>query len=244
MADLDHIIVGSGINGLVAGALLSRANKKVLIVERSGSFGGCMSTEEVTLPDFKHDVMAATFVLFITSPAYSELASDLEKYGLEFCNTERPTAVIRPNGTSLILSTDKSKNFAELKKLNQGDAEQFVKDVNEISVDADFLFSLLGGTLWSSATMRLFAKRIWQKGFKNVANWFGSALIPARTWLESSYENSLSQALFAPWVLHTGLTPESTYSGQMGKVIAFALEAAGAPIVKGGSAQAVTAFRK
>ena len=75
MADLDHIIVGSGINGLVAGALLSRANKKVLIVERSGSFGGCMSTEEVTLPDFKHDVMAATFVLFTTSPAYSELAN-------------------------------------------------------------------------------------------------------------------------------------------------------------------------
>jgi phytoene dehydrogenase-like protein len=44
-------------------------------------------------------------------------------------------------------------------------------------------------------------------------------------------------------VLHCGLTPESTYSGQMGKVIAFALEAAGAPIVKGGSGAAVAAFR-
>ena len=244
MAKFDYIIIGSGINGLVAGALLSRANKKVLIVERSGSFGGCMSTEEITLPGFKHDIMAATFVLFITSPSYSELAGDLEKYGLEFCNTEMPTAVIRPNGASLILSTDKSKNFAEFKKLNQGDAEQFVKDVNEISSDADFLFSLLGGTLWSSATMKLFAKRIWKKGFKNLANWFGSALIPARAWLESSYKHPLSQALFAPWVLHTGLTPESTYSGQMGKVVAFALEAAGAPIVKGGSAQAVNAFQK
>ena len=51
------------------------------------------------------------------------------------------------------------------------------------------------------------------------------------------------QALWAPWVLHTGLTPESTYSGEMGKVIAFALEAAGAPVVKGGAAQAVAAFR-
>ena len=38
-----------------------------------------------------------------------------------------------------------------------------------------------------------------------------------------------------PGCCTTGLTPESTYSGQMGKVIAFALEAAGAPIVKGGS---------
>ena len=64
MQDFDSIIIGSGINSLVAGALLSRARKKVLIIERSESFGGCMSTEEVTLPGFKHDVMAATFVLF------------------------------------------------------------------------------------------------------------------------------------------------------------------------------------
>ncbi|MEC9468556.1 MAG: NAD(P)/FAD-dependent oxidoreductase, partial [Pseudomonadota bacterium] len=51
-------------------------------------------------------------------------------------------------------------------------------------------------------------------------------------------------ALWAPWVLHTGLTPESTYSGQMGRVIAFALEAAGAPVAKGGSGSVPEAFRK
>jgi phytoene dehydrogenase-like protein len=45
-------------------------------------------------------------------------------------------------------------------------------------------------------------------------------------------------------VLHCGLTPESTYSGQMGKVIAFALEAAGAPVIKGGSGAAVRAFKQ
>ncbi len=53
------------------------------------------------------------------------------------------------------------------------------------------------------------------------------------------YQSPTVQALWAPWVLHTGLTPESAYSGKMGKVIAFALEAAGAPVVKGGAGQAV-----
>jgi phytoene dehydrogenase-like protein len=48
----------------------------------------------------------------------------------------------------------------------------------------------------------------------------------------------------APWVLHTGLGPESTYSGQMAKVIAFALEAAGAPIVKGGAQAILSAFER
>ena len=42
---------------------------------------------------------------------------------------------------------------------------------------------------------------------------------------------------------HTGLTTESAYGGQMGKVIAFALEAAGAPVIKGGASQAVAAFK-
>ena len=243
MADLDYIIIGSGINGLVAGALLSRAGKKVLIVERSESFGGCLSTKEITLPGFKHDIMAATFVLFITSPAYAELNSDLKKHGLEFCQSANPTAVIRPNGKSLILSTDQSINFKRISKLNDDDGKRFLKDINEIANDADFLFSLLGGSLWSWKMVKLISKQIWKKGFRNLINWFGGALISARTWLESSYSHPLPQALFAPWVLHTGLTPESTYSGQMGKVIAFALEAAGAPIVKGGSGQAVLAFK-
>ena len=146
MAGLDYIIIGSGINGLVAGALLSRAGKKVLIVERSESFGGCLSTEEITLPGFKHDIMAATFVLFITSPAYAELSSDLKKYGLEFCQSANPTAVIRPNGTSLILSTDQSTNFKRISKLNDDDGKQFLKDINEIAkiIKAPFFYMAVG----------------------------------------------------------------------------------------------------
>ena len=52
------------------------------------------------------------------------------------------------------------------------------------------------------------------------------------------------RALFAPWVLHCGLGPESAYGGEMVKVIGFALEAAGAPIVKGGAQNALDAFGK
>jgi phytoene dehydrogenase-like protein len=43
-------------------------------------------------------------------------------------------------------------------------------------------------------------------------------------------------------VLHAGLGPEDAFSGQIAKVIAFALEAAGAPIVKGGAKNLLAAF--
>lgn len=66
--------------------------------------------------------------------------------------------------------------------------------------------------------------------------------MPARGWLESTYRSETIRALWAPWVLHAGLGPEDAFSGQIAKVIAFALEAAGAPIVKGGAKNLLSAF--
>lgn len=238
----DHVIVGSGINALVAAALLSRKGKRVLVLEREATLGGCMRTEEITLPGFRHDVMAATFVLFLTSPAHAALGADLARHGLEFCHTRHPTAVLRPDGSSLVLSTDRAANIAAWEALSPGEGARHAGDVGAVERDAAFLFALLGGELWSWPTARLLFSEMRRRGLRGLAAWFGEALVPARAWLESSYDSPLVRALWAPWVLHTGLTPEATYSGQMGKVIAFALEAAGAPVVRGGAGAAAEAF--
>jgi len=243
MADYDHIIVGSGINSLVAAAMLSKQGKRVLVLERESRFGGCMRTEEITLPGFHHDVMAATFVLFLTSPSHAALGSDLARHGLEFCHTPHPTAVLRPDGSSLVLTTDRAANIKTLNTLASGDGDRHGADVGAIEADAPFLFALLGGELWSWPTAKLLAKQAWKRGPRDLAAWMGEALRPMRAWLETSYSSELVQALWAPWALHTGLTTESSYGGQMGKVIAFALEAAGAPVIKGGSGQAAAAFK-
>jgi phytoene dehydrogenase-like protein len=102
----DYVIVGSGINSLVAASLLALKGKKVLVLERSDRTGGCMRTEEVTLPGFSHDVMATTFVLFLLSPAYAALAPELERRGLQFAHPEIPTGVLRRDGSSLVLTRD------------------------------------------------------------------------------------------------------------------------------------------
>ncbi|MFW8595316.1 phytoene desaturase family protein [Cribrihabitans neustonicus] len=244
MADAPHIIIGSGINALVAAALLSRKGQRVLVLERSERIGGCMRTDEITVPGFQHDVMAATFVLFLTSPAYAELAEDLARHGLEFCHTPRPTAVLRPNGRVTVLEMNRAANEARFDALSPGDGASHARDVGGIEADAEFLFGLLGGPLWSRQTAKLLAKQAWKRGLNGLKAWGGQALQPARGWLEASYSSADVQALWAPWVLHCGLTPESTYSGQMGRVIAFALEAAGAPVVKGGAGAAAAAFQR
>jgi phytoene dehydrogenase-like protein len=238
----DHIIIGSGINGLVAAALLALKGDRVLVLERETSAGGCLRTEEITLPGFQHDVMAATFVLFMTSPAGAALGPHLARHGFEYCHTATPTAVLRPDGSSLVLSMDQARNVAAFNALAPGDGDRHAADVGTIAADAPFLFALLGGDLWSWSTAKLMFGQVRKRGLRGLAAWMGSALAPARGWLEANYQSPLVQALWAPWVLHCGLTPESTYSAQMGKVIAFALEAAGAPVVKGGAGAAVRAF--
>ena len=240
---VDHVIIGSGINALVAAALLSRKGDRVLVLEREDRIGGCMVTDQVTMPGFHHDVMAATFVLFLTSPAYAALAQDLARHGLEFCHTAHPTAVLRPDGSALVLTTDRARNVAALNALAPGDGDRHAADVGAIEAEAPFLFALLGGSLWSWGTAKLLFGQVRRRGARGLLAWFGAALAPARGWLET-YHSPLAQALWAPWVLHTGLTPESAYSGKMGRVIAFALEAAGAPVVKGGAGQAAAAFRR
>jgi phytoene dehydrogenase-like protein len=242
MAAVDHIIIGSGINALVAGAMLGLKGDRVLLLERESVAGGCLRTEEVTLAGFQHDVMAATFVLFMTSPAGGLLGPHLARHGLEYCHTPHPTAVLRPDGSALVLTTDRAKNISAFNALAAGDGDRHGADVGAIESDAPFLFSLLGGSLWSWPTAKLLFGQVRKRGLRGLAAWMGSALAPARGWLEG-YQSPLVQALWAPWVLHCGLTPESTYSGQMAKVVAFALEAAGAPVIKGGAGAAVAAFR-
>jgi len=240
----DHVIIGSGINGLVAAAMLALKGERVLVLEREPVAGGCLRTDQVTLPGFHHDVMAATFVLFMTGPAGAALGPHLARHGMDYCHTAHPTAVLTPDGQALVLTMDQARNRAAFDALAPGDGAAYAADVGAIGADAPFLFALLGGRLWSWPTVKLLWGQVRKKGLRGLAAWMGAALIPARGWLETTYQSPLVQALFAPWVLHCGLTPESTYSGQMGKVVAFALEVAGAPVVKGGSGAAATAFRR
>ena len=171
MAAADYIIVGSGINALVAAAQLGRKGHKVLVLERNDRIGGCIRTEEITAPGFIHDVMATTFVLFLTSPAFAELGPELEKRGLTFAHSPTPTAVVLPDGRHAILTMDRKANVAAFDQLAPGDGARFAADVDRVGADAPFLFALLGGSLWSTAMLKLIAREAWRRGLRGLATY-------------------------------------------------------------------------
>ena len=114
--------------------------------------------------------------------------------------------------------------------------------MDRIGANAGLVFGLLGGSLWSLATARLLLREGWKRGPRALVAFFGEALATGRAHLETSYRSEVTRALFAPWLLHTGLGPESAYGGAMVDVIGFAIEAAGSPIVKGGASKLLAAF--
>ncbi len=244
MSDADYIVVGSGINALVCAAMLGTKGRKVLVLERNDRIGGCIRTDAVTAPGFIHDVMATTFVLFVTSPAFAALGPALAERGLAFADSDTPTGVLLPDGRCAVLSKDRVRNIASFEALAVGDGKTFDAEMQRFGGNAGFVFGLLGGSLWSTATAKLIAREGWRRGLRGLARFFGEALASGRAHLETRYRSEVMQALFAPWVLHCGLSPENAYGGEMVKVIGFALEAAGAPIVKGGAQKVLDAFEK
>lgn len=242
--DFDCVIVGSGINSLVAAALLANAGKRVCVLERNSELGGCIRTEELTLPGFKHDVLSSWQPLFVTSPAYAELKDQLQGKGLECLDNDSPTAVLMPDGRSLILKRSREENVKAMNALAKGDGDAYQRGLAEIGKNAPLTFGILGKNLWSWDFVKLLSSNAWDMGIHGVTSYFGNALKPCRKWLDKEFKSEVCRAMLAPWVLHTGLGPDNALSGFMDRLIFFSLEVAGMPVVKGGSKNMVNAFAK
>lgn len=242
MSEFDCIVIGSGINGLVCAAMLGAKGLKVAVLEREAVAGGCIKTGEITLPGYIHDLLSGFHPLFVTSPGYAALAPELHARGLEYCNDAFPTGVLMPDGRSLVLEMDRAANLRRFDACAPGDGGRFAAAMDAVAETSGLTFALLGSDLWTGAMARTLAGAAWRMKPSGIKDYFGEALQSARDWLEDEFASDEVRALFAPWVLHTGLGPDQAASGFMAKVIAFSLEAAGMPIVKGGSARLVEAF--
>lgn len=239
----DYILIGSGINSLVCGALLARKGLKVLILEREAEAGGCIKSREVTLPGFNHDLMSGFYPEFIASKGFAELGEELAQHGLEFCNTRSPCAALLSDGRSFVFKTDRNANVAALNELAPGDGDLLNSDLEAFARNAHLSFGLLGNEVLSLSAAKLLGKEAWSHGLDHLSSYFGGALESARTWL-GRYQSDEAKACFAPWVLHAGMDIDGAMSGYMARIFAFALEAAGMPVVKGGSSAIVKAFER
>ena len=235
MRVFDAVVVGSGINSLACGALLARGGWGVCVLERESVLGGAIRTEELTEPGFLHDTFSAWHPLWVGGAAHAELGEELADRGLEYLNTDLPTATAFPDGEAAFLLRSTDANADELGEEWRGVVESFLPN-------ADLAFGVLGTELWSRAGLMLGVKALRRLGPRGFVEYAGGMLATSRDWLEQTFASERARGVLAPWVLHTGLGPDAAASGFMTQVIAVAIQDGGMPIPRGGSARLVDAL--
>ena len=239
----DAVFVGAGVNSLVGAALLAQAGWGVCVLERAEVPGGCIRTSsDLTLPGFTHELMACWHPLFTGSAAYAELRGSLDARGVEYLNTDLPTAMRCADGNSAFVWTDMDAQVAELERYARGDGEAWRAMFDAVMANAPLTFGLLGTELWSAAGARLALGAQRRLGRRGVLEFSGGALASARDFLTSTFASEQARGLLAPWVLHTGLGPDQAVSGFMAQVIACALQLGGMPVPRGGGIRLVDAL--
>ena len=240
----DAVVVGSGINSLACAALLARGGWSVCILEREDELGGAIRTAEITEPGYLHDVFSAWHPLWVGGAAHAELGEELAAHGLEYLNTELPTATLYPDGESAFLLRNAEANAEELDRHAAGDGDAWGRTLESFFPNADLAFGVLGTELWSRAGAGLGLKAYRRLGRRGLAELVGELTISSRDWLTSTFESERAHGLLAPWVLHTGLGPDAAASGYMTQVIAVAVQEGGMPIPRGGGAKLVEALQR
>ena len=131
MADVDVIVIGAGLNGLVAANYLAKAGKRVLVLERRAIAGGQAATESFG-EGFQVDALHAGGRL--RPDIVDDL--DLARHGLPVSASE-PLISVLPDGRQLRLTADANEQaLASIKAFSARDAErwpEFVAFMNEAS---------------------------------------------------------------------------------------------------------------
>jgi len=120
-ADYDVIVIGAGHNGLVAAGYLSKAGRKVLVLERKNMIGGSAVTEELQT--------GCKFSTLDDGAGYlsSEIISDLNlhQYGLEILPSDPLIFAPQPDGTQLTIWHDIERTAQEIANHSASDAENY-----------------------------------------------------------------------------------------------------------------------
>lgn len=97
----DVIVIGAGHNGLILANYLARAGLSVIVCEKRLEAGGGLSTEEVTIPGFYHNLHSFFHDAVEVSPVYKDL--ELEHFGTYYKKPEVQVGMITSDGKCLVI---------------------------------------------------------------------------------------------------------------------------------------------
>ena len=240
--EADAIIVGSGINGMVAAAELALAGWSVILLERNAEIGGFIASEERTLPGYVHDTFSSWHPLFVSGPAYATLGERLHRHGLEYRNTDGwVTASVADDGRATLAHRDPERTAAEFACAE--DRCAYLAMLKRLGANMGSIGDLLGSEVRSRALVRDAIGLVRSGGIRGAEWWLRAAVTSGRAFTRRDFRGHEVDHLYAPWLLHAGLSPDHAGGGFMTPLFAGILHGFGLPVVAGGAGRFVAAFR-
>jgi phytoene dehydrogenase-like protein len=137
-APYDAVVIGAGLNGLVAAAYLAKAGQRVLVLERRNVVGGTVVTEEV-FPGFRFDTCRHDTGWM---PPHVLRDLKLKRHGLELVDVDASVFAPHPGGGRndyLLLHHDPQRSATLIRKHSQADAEKWPAFATRVARLAGFL---------------------------------------------------------------------------------------------------------
>lgn len=120
----DVIIIGTGPNGLTAGAYLTKAGQKVLLLEKRYEVGGGLATEEVTIPGYLHNTHAMYHLMVDYAPPLKDLNIE-EEYNVRFVHPNLQWVMPLSDGRCLCIYRDVDRTCQSIAQFSQRDADSY-----------------------------------------------------------------------------------------------------------------------
>lgn len=235
MKTYDAVIIGAGHNGLAAGVVLAEAGWKVLVLERNSRPGGAVRTEEVTLPGFRHDLMAMNLNLFAGSPFFERYGSRLQENGFEMVASSHPVCSLFPDGKMLGISTDLEETLGSISQVSAADAEAYRSLFEQFGRMAPHLFPLLGVAMPSVAVARTLFRGARALGRNWPFDLGRLVLQSSRELVEDHFESPEVAALVSTWGMHLDFPPDMAGGALFPFLETMAAQANGMVIGRGGA---------
>ncbi|MEP6659375.1 MAG: NAD(P)/FAD-dependent oxidoreductase [Acidimicrobiales bacterium] len=220
-ARYDAVVVGAGPNGLTAAAVLSRAGRRVLVLEANNRVGGACSSADITSTGSIHDLGSAVHPLAAASPAFRALG--LEQYGLTWCHPDIPVAHPLGDGTAAVAYRSLDETAAALGT----DGEHYRKLIGPLVEHWDGLLASVLAPLARPPRHPLVMARFGLNGIRSAAA------------VGQGFASPAGAALVAGVAAHNAARLENTATAGPGLVLLAAAHVVGWPVPQGG-AQAIS----
>ncbi|CTQ31250.1 phytoene desaturase family protein [Jannaschia rubra] len=231
----DAVIIGSGHNSLVCALYLLRAGWSVRVLERAGTPGGAVKTQELTEPGFRHDWAAMNLSNFRNSAFYGDFGPALERQGAEFVKADHCFASVYDDGTWFGVGTDMQANLARVAALSERDAAAWRDLTHGFPARSAIIGGLMASPMKWTALSGLGFNALRQNGRGGTLDIARFLLSSPREWLGRTFESEKIRAALAPWGMHIDYAPDVASGAIFPYLEAFGDQAGGMYLGRGGS---------